>query len=159
MPVGSFLVHAEGAAYLSQEDTDGDNPSIANTQISGFAGVDKSLGNEWTLGLQYYGEYMLDHDLYLTGVPPGGPAFDELRSTVTGRLTKFLNNQTIFVSVFGYWGVSDEDWHLRPSVSYKVTDAINWTVGGSLIDGNEAYTMFGQFRDNSNLFTRLRYSF
>lgn len=159
MPVGSFLVHAEGAAYVSQEDTDGDNPFIANSQIRGFAGFDKSLGKEWTLGMQYYGEYMLDHDLYLMGVPPGGPSFDELRSTVTGRLSKFINNQTIFVSVFGYWGISDEDWHLRPSVSYKITDAINWTVGGSLIDGNEPYTMFGQFRDNSNVFTRLRYSF
>ncbi len=159
MPVGSFLVHAEGAAYVSQEDTDGDNPYIANSQLRGFAGFDKSLGKEWTLGMQYYGEYMLDHDLYLMGIPPGGPAFDELRSTVTGRLTKFMNNQTIFVSVFGYWGISDEDWHLRPSVSYKITDAINWTVGGSLIDGDQPYTMFGQFRDNSNVFTRLRYSF
>jgi hypothetical protein len=159
MPVGSFLVHAEGAAYVSQEDTDGDNPFIANSQFRGFAGFDKSLGNEWNLSGQYYGEYMLDHDLYMTGIQLGGPAFDELRSTVTGRLTKFMSNQTVFVSVFGYWGVSDEDWHLRPSVSYKVTDAINWTVGGSLIDGNEAYTMFGQFRDNSNFFTRLRYSF
>jgi hypothetical protein len=159
MPVGSFLVHAEGAAYVSQEDTEGDDPFIANSQLRGFAGFEKSLGNEWTLGMQYYGEYMLDHDLYMAGIPLGGPAFDELRSTVTGRLTKFLNDQTIFLSMFGYWGISDEDWHLRPSVSYKVTDAINWTVGGSFIDGDQPYTMFGQFRDNSNLFTRLRYSF
>lgn len=158
-PVGSYLVHAEAAAYVSQDDTNGDNPFVANSQLRGFAGFDKSLGNDLTVGVQYYGEYMFDHDKYLMGIPPGGPSFDELRSTVTGRINKFMMNQTLQLSLFGYWGISDEDWHVRPSVSYKVTDAINWTFGGSFVDGNEAYTMFGQFRDNSNLYTRVRYSF
>ncbi len=159
VPVGSFLAHAEAAAYVSQDDTDGRNPLIPNSQIRGFAGVEKSLGIDWTAGAQYYAEFMLDHDRYATGLPAGAPTFDELRSTVTGRITKLLHNQTIIVSAFAYWGVSDEDWHLRTSVGYKITDAINWTVGASLIGGNRPYTMFGQFRDNSNVYTRVRYSF
>ncbi|GAB4324413.1 MAG: hypothetical protein Kow0074_17380 [Candidatus Zixiibacteriota bacterium] len=158
-PIGSYLLHAEAAAYVSQDDTGGDDPMIANSQIRGFIGLDRSLANEWTIGVQYYGEYMLDHDLYLMGVPPGGPVFDELRSTVTARIHKFMRNQTVQLQLFGYWGISDKDWHLRPEASYKVTDAISWTVGGSLVDGDENYTMFGQFRDNSNVFTRVRYSF
>jgi hypothetical protein len=122
-------------------------------------GVDKSLGNEWMAGVQYYGEYMLDHDSYMAGIQPGMPSFDELRSTVTGRINKFMRNQTVQLSVFGYWGVTDQDWHVRPSLSYKITDAINWTVGGSLVGGDELHTMFGQFQENSNLYTRVRYSF
>ncbi|MBD3297314.1 MAG: hypothetical protein GF341_01570 [candidate division Zixibacteria bacterium] len=158
-PIGSYLLHAEAAAYISQDDTDGDNPFIANSQIRGFIGLDRSLANEWTVGVQYYGEYMLDHDLYLMGIPPGGPTFDELRSTVTARIHKFMRNQTVEMQLFGYWGLSDEDWHVRPEASYKVTQAIKWTVGASLIDGEDNHTMFGQFRDNSNVFTRVRYSF
>ena len=158
-PVGSFLAHAEAAAYVSQEDTDGNDPLIGNSQIRGFAGVDKSLGSDWMVGAQYYAEFMLDHDRYASGLPAGAPTFDELRSTVTGRVTKLLRNQTVMVSAFTYWGVSDRDWHLRPSVSYKFTDAVNWTAGASLVGGNRPYTMFGQFRDNSNGYTRVRYSF
>ena len=158
-PVGSFLVNAEGALYVSQNDTDGRDPSIANSQVRGFVGLEKSLGNDWTVGGQYYAEYMLHYNRYRDGLPTGAPIFDQVRSTVTGRVTKFMSNQTVTVSLFGYWGVSDDDWHVRPSVGYKLTDAVNWTIGGSLIGGNRPYTTFGQFRNNSNLFTRLRYSF
>ncbi|HSH00341.1 MAG TPA: hypothetical protein VLB27_09845 [candidate division Zixibacteria bacterium] len=159
MPVGAILFHAEGAAYISEDDDNGTNPLIANSQLRGFVGAQRSLGREWTASVQYYAEFMLDHDAYLASLPSGAPAFDEVRSTVTGRLGKWMRQQTVYLSVFGYWGVTDEDWHLRPSVSYKVTDAVNWTVGASLVDGDQPHTMFGQFRDNSNVYTRLRFSF
>ena len=158
-PLGSYLVHAEAAAYVSQDDPDGDDPMIANSQIRGFLGAEKSLGNDWTVSAQYYGEWMMDYEGYQAGLMPGGPESDELRSTITARVNKFVLDQNLRLMVFGYWGISDEDWHLRPAVSYKVSDAIKWTVGGSLIGGDLPYTMFGQFRDNSNIFTRVRYSF
>jgi hypothetical protein len=158
-PIGSVLANAEVAAYVSQDDTDGDDPMIANSQVRGFVGLEKSLGNDWTVSGQYYGEYMLDYEKYEQGVMPGGPKFDELRSTLTMRVTKFMMNQYLHLSLFGYWGLSDEDWHLRPSVSYTLADGIKWTVGGSFVGGKQAHTMFGQFEKNSNIFTRLRYSF
>ncbi|MEW5874358.1 MAG: hypothetical protein AB1752_04160 [Candidatus Zixiibacteriota bacterium] len=158
-PIGAFLAHAEAAAYISQEDTDGTDPGIANSQVRGFAGLEKSLGSEWTATVQYYGEFMLDYDLYTAGLPPGAPSFDEFRSTITARLNKFMRDQTVQLVLFGYWGVSDKDWHARPSLTYKLSDAIGLTAGASLIGGDQPYTMFGQFRDNSNVFTRVRYSF
>jgi len=162
-PVGSFLFHVEGAAYISPDDEEGDNPLIANSQIRGFVGAEKSLGNDWTVGAQYYAEQMLDYakyeDAHRQAFGGADPPFEELRSTVTGRITKFMMNQTLHISIFGYLGITDEDWHIRPSASYKVTDAVTWTVGANLIDGDQPYTMFGQFRDNSNVYMRLRYSF
>jgi len=158
-PVGSFLMHAEGALYVSQDDEDGVFPMIANSQFRGFVGAEKSLGNEWTVSAQYYGELMLDYDNYQKNLMTGMPEFDELRSTITARVNKFMLNQNVQLSAFGYLGISDKDWHVRPAVSYKLSDAVKWTVGGSLIGGDELYTMFGQFRDNSNIFTRVRYSF
>ncbi|HUU46872.1 MAG TPA: hypothetical protein VM118_14185 [Acidobacteriota bacterium] len=162
LPLGSVLAHSEIAAYISRDDTDGDNPFVANSQIRGLVGAEKSLGNDWTVGAQYYAEWMMNHDRYVTslaGFPEGTPVFDEVRSTVTGRIGKWARQQTLYISLFGYWGITDEDWHLRPAVSYKVTDAVQWTVGGSLVGGENPYTTFGQFRDNSNIFTRVRFSF
>lgn len=158
-PVGSFLAHAEGAWYVSQDDADGDDPLVANSQVRGFAGLEKSLGSDWTVGGQYYAEQILDYSGYEAGFEGMDPLFDELRSTVTLRVTKFLMNQNLMLSGFGYYGVSDEDWHLRLSSRYKVSDAVAATIGANLIDGEQPYTMFGQFRDNSNVYLRLRYSF
>ena len=161
-PLGAYLVHIEGAAYISPDDQDGDDPMIPNSQLRGIAGVEKSLGNDWTVAAQYYGEYMLDHDKYEEAhrAAFGSEApFEDLRSTVTARLTKFMLNQTLTLSLFGYIGITDEDWHVRPALSYKVTDAVTWTTGANLIGGEQAHTMFGQFQDNSNVYLRLRYSF
>jgi hypothetical protein len=159
MPVGAFLVNAEGAAYISQDDADGHDPLIANSQLRGFVGAEKNLGREWTVGVQYYGELMMDYDEYRAGLMPGGPEFDELRSTLTTRINKFLLEQNLQLTAFAYWGVSDQDWHVRPAASYKISDEIKVTVGGSLLGGDQPYTMFGQFQDNSNIFARVRYSF
>jgi len=162
-PVGSFLVNLEGAAYISREDEDGDNPTIPNSVVRGIVGLEKSLGNDWTVGAQYFGEQMLAYDEYeeahkqafgVDEVP-----YEELRSTATARITKFMMNQSLQLSLFGYTGLTDEDWHLRPVVTYKVTDAVTWTTGANIVGGEEPYTMFGQFRDNDNIYMRLRYSF
>ncbi len=162
-PVGSYLVNVEGAAYITPDDEDGDDPLLPNSQLRGFVGVEKSLGNEWTVSTQYYGEYMLDYEKYeeahLATFGGEEAPFEELRSTVTARISKSMRNQTLRFSLFGYAGLTDEDWHLRPSVSYKIDEAITWTTGANLIDGEEPHTMFGQFRDNSNIYMRLRYSF
>lgn len=158
-PLGSNLVHAEAAYYLSQDDVDGDDPFIANSEVRAFAGVERSLGNDFTAGAQYLVEWMQDHAAFEAGRSPGAPSVDEFRSTVTLRLTKLAMQQNLHLGLFAYWGVSDADWHLRPLVSYKMGDAIQWTLGASLIDGDEDSTRFGQFKNNSNVYGRLRYSF
>ncbi|MBI3872021.1 MAG: hypothetical protein HY304_02960 [candidate division Zixibacteria bacterium] len=158
-PLGPYLNHAEFAYYASLDDPRGADPLIANSQIRGFVGTEKSLGHEWTVGAQYYAEWMLDYDLYRTGIPAGFPVFNELRSTVTLRVEKLAAHQNLHLSAFGFWGITDQDYHLRPAISYKITDAVGWTVGASVVGGNKPYTTFGQFRHNSNVFTRLRYSF
>jgi hypothetical protein len=158
-PVGASLFHAEVAYYASEDDTDGDDPLVANSEVRGFVGVERSLGSDLTAGIQYLVEWMQDHDCFVASLAPGSPAADELRSTVTLRLNKLALQQNLQMGLFAYWGISDADWHLRPAVSYKTGDAILWTFGASLIGGDEAFTRFGQFQDNSNVFGRLRYTF
>lgn len=156
-----YLVNVEGAYYYSEEDKDGTDPQLPNSAIKLLAGVEKSLGNELTASAQWFGDWMMDYDSYARYFTSQGeePMSDELRHTVTLRITKFLRYQTVKLSFFGYWGISDEDVYLRPSVDYDFTDAVKITVGANWLDGNHPYTMFGQFRDNSNVYGRVRYSF
>lgn len=158
-PIGASLFHAEVAYYASLDDTEGDDPLVANSELRGFAGVERSLATDLTVGAQYFVEWMQDHDSYVAGLAPTSPVVDELRSTVTLRLNKLALQQNLQMGLFAYWGISDADWHVRPAVSYKSSDAMLWTLGVSLIGGDEAFTRFGQFQDNSNVFGRLRYTF
>ena len=48
---------------------------------------------------------------------------------------------------------------MRPSADYDFSDALKLTLGVNWLDGEAPYTMFGQFRDNSNVYGRVRYSF
>ena len=158
-PVGAFLTNIEFAYYDSEDDQAGDDPLLPNSELRMIAGVEKSLGGDWMVGAQWYGIHMMDHEAYLEGVQEGGPEFEELRSYYTGRITKMAMDQNLVLSLYGYFSPSDSDWHLRPSLSYKLTDTVGATVGANLMDGDDPWTQFGQFAGNGNIYARLRYSF
>ncbi|MBN1291438.1 MAG: hypothetical protein JXB48_06320 [Candidatus Latescibacteria bacterium] len=158
-PILSGVLSGEYGYYDSREDGDGDNPLIPNSQHRYLLGFERQWWTDFTLGLQYYGEFMQDHDSYINTLPPSTPGFDELRQVVTARLTQMLFYQTVNLSMFTFYSPTDEDWHLRPNVTYKYSDQLSLSAGGNFFGGNQVYTLFGQFENNNNLYTRIRYSF
>ena len=154
-----FLLNGEGAMYYSNEDSDGTDPLIVNSSVRMLAGAERSLGHDWTASAQWFGDWMLDYDDYLTGFDLREPQFEELRHSLTLRLTKFLINQTFRWTMFTYWGVTDEDVFVRTFADYNVTDAVKLTLGLNWLDGNMPQTTMGQFQNNSNIYGRIRYSF
>ena len=158
-PLRSLLISLEGAYYGSLDDRAGSDAFLPNSEWRLIGGVEKALGGDWTLGGQWYGIAMEEHERYLAGLPADAPRFDALRQYLTARLTKLALDQKLMLSVFGYISWTDADLHLRPSLAYAVTEAVKVTVGASLLEGEDPWTQFGQFAGNSNVFLRLRYSF
>ena len=78
---------------------------------------------------------------------------------MTLRLIKLLLRQNLKLSLFAYYSPSDNDAHLRPQISYKLTD--NWLLvgGANFFLGQSDATFFGQFEENSNAYAGLRYNF
>ncbi len=158
--VKGVLVNLEGALYNSESDSKGTNPSLPNTSIRGLFGAEKSLGNDLSVSGQWIGDLITDYDAFAAAfVNNGGSVPDELRHTVTIRISKLLWYQTLKLSFFGFWGISDEDYYLRPSLEYTFSDNLKISLGANWIDGDQANTMFGQFQDNSNAYLRMRRSF
>ncbi len=153
------VLNMEYGYYDSSEETTGMNPLIPNSSHKFLIGLDKQLFTDFNLGLQYYGEYMTDHDRYMSTLPVGSPEMDELRNVFTSRMTKMMYYQNIHLSLFTFYSPTDEDWHLRPSISFKYSDQISLAAGGNLFGGEKVYTLFGQFENNNNLYMRLRYNF
>ena len=67
--------------------------------------------------------------------------------------------QNAAASIFAFFSPTDADFHLRPRLSWNATDRWSVTVGADVCAGRHGYTMFGQFKNDNQLFARLRYGF
>ncbi len=156
--VGKGIGNLEFGYYESADDLNGTNSLVKNSELRFLAGYSQEVGKELTAGVQYYLEHMLDYGAYLDNLP-GGPAADRDRSVVTFRLTKLLMEQTVMLSLFTYYSPTDKDAYMRPKINYKVTDDVALEFGGNIFFGDHPNTFFGQFQDDSNIYTAVRYTF
>ncbi|MEE9244713.1 MAG: hypothetical protein V3U63_00805, partial [Gemmatimonadota bacterium] len=140
-------------AYYNSADDEGSDPNVPNSQLRGLVGYEHELVANLGVGLQYYLEWIQDYDTLIAN--SGTPQFerDELRHTITSRLTYRLLQETLTLSLFAFVSPSDEDTHLRPSLSYKWTDAVTIAAGGNIMLGDET-GFFGQLEDNTNAYLR-----
>jgi len=124
-----------------------------------LVGYEQKLAPDFTVGLQYYLEHMLDHGAYEHSLPPGMAPADLDRHVTTLRLTKLLMNQNLKLSLFTFYSPSDSEAYLRPVADYKINDNWSAVVGGNVFLGSSERTFFGQFEDNTNVYAGVRYSF
>lgn len=157
--LGVGIFSSEIGYYDSRQDRNGDNPFINNSEWRGLLGYEWEVASDTTLGFQYYVEALQDYAAYQTSLFPGQPARDEYRQVLTARITRLAMNQNLTLSLFGFYSPTDEDYYVRPTLSYKATD--HWTLSGglNLFGGDQPYTFFGQFESNSNVYVSLRYGF
>lgn len=156
--VGKGIANAEIGYYESADDLSGKNPLINNSEMRYLVGYTREIGKDFTMGLQYYIEQMLDFGAYKRNLL-SGPARDRDRHLVTLRLTKLLMNQNLRCSLFTYYSPTDKDVYMRPNVNYKASDNIAVEVGSNIFFGDYPNTFFGQFQNNTNIYAGFRYSF
>jgi len=156
--VGKGIGNLEIGYYESADDRSGNNPFINNSEMRYLAGYTQEIGRDFTMGLQYYVEQMLNFTRYRRN-RMSGPSRDQYRHLITLRLTKLLMNQNLRCSLFTYYSPSDKDVYMRPNINYKVNDNMAIEFGSNIFFGDYPNTFFGQFRKNTNVYTGLRYSF
>jgi hypothetical protein len=157
-PLGKGILSTELGYYHSKDDARGTNGLINNSELRYLLGYSQEIGRDFTAGLQYYVEQLLDYANYRAAAG-AGPTRDRYRHLLTLRLTKLLMNQNLRCSLFGYYSPSDQDMYLRPNLNYKASDNISLEVGANIFGGDYMHTFFGQFEDNTNIYGAIRYSF
>jgi hypothetical protein len=158
-PMLGGIGSAEAGYYYTRDDGSGKDPLVRNSEVRFLTGFEKELFRDFTGGIQYYLEYMQDYDEYERSLPAGMEKKDELRHVLTLRLTRMLMNQNLTLSFFTYYSPSDADGYVRPKIHYKINDHWAAEIGGNLFFGDNDYTFFGQFKDNTNAYAALRFSF
>lgn len=155
-PLGSGLVNAEASWYESRDDGNGDDPAIPNSQARWLIGYEREVVTNLTGGLQYYGERIADYGALRATHPDPDTLPEKWRSLLTLRLTYRALRDNLTLGLFAFYSPSDEDYHLRPTVSYRLSDAWQLSGGVNAFGGEHPYTMFGQLEDNTNVYLRLR---
>ena len=142
--------NAEVVWYNSLDDT-GANDSLPNSEVRGLLGFSHDIAQDQTLGVQAYLEHADDFlDVART---------DRNRWWVTLRYTGLFMRQNLVLSWFSFYSPNEEDFFLRPKVTYKISDEVMATIGGNIFLGKDDNTFFGQFEDNTNVYAGLKYSF
>jgi len=159
---GAFLngvLSLEGGYYDSRDDPQGTNTGIENSQMRFLAGYQRALGENFTLGFQYFAERILDYTEYVQNLPSAFPARKEWRHTLSLRLTQFLKYQTLRISFFAFYSPNEKDYYVNPEVRYDLGSGVWLALGGILLGGEKNYTFLGQFEKNDNVYFVLRYAF
>ncbi|MEO2055314.1 MAG: hypothetical protein ABGX83_08515 [Nitrospira sp.] len=157
--IGRGIGHLELGYYDSEEDRSGGDPFIRNSEFRFLMGYEQEVLQDFTVGLQYYLEQILDYDKFLRNLPAGSPVADEDRHVITLRLTRFLMSQDLRLSLFTFYSPSDRDAYIRPKIHYKIDDSWSVEIGGNFFIGDEDHTFFGQFKKNNNVYTGVRVGF
>lgn len=153
------ILNFEASYYQSREEEDGKDPFIRNSQIRFLIGYQRQPWEDFTAGVQYFSEYMLNHDEYVENLPQGAPKLDEHRDITTVSLTQLLMHQTLMLSFFAFYSPSDEDYMIIPKVKYNFTDELSAALEANIFGGPEDAPNFGQFDKNDNIYTVIKYEF
>lgn len=155
-PLAGGIANAEASWYESRDDGNGDAPRIPNSQARWLVGYERELVTNFTGAVQYYGERIADYGALRASAPDPDVLPEKWRSLLTLRLTYRARRDTLTFGMFSFYSPSDEDYHLRPTVSWRLSDTWQITGGANLFGGDAPHTFFGQLEDNSNVYLRLR---
>jgi len=153
------VVSFEAGYYDSRQDRKGTDPMIPNSQTRFLIGYQRQMWEDFTIGVQYYGEYMHDYTEYKKNLPAVFPQEKRLHELVSVRLTQFLVHQTLRLSFFSFYSPSDTDYMLNPEIKYNFSDHIWAAVGANIFGSDKAWSQFGQLDKNDNVYLQVRYEF
>lgn len=152
----SGITTFETGVYLS-DDREGSDPWINNSQWRWLLGYARDFKKDWKASVQWYQERWLQYDELEASSPVPNP--DRGLSQVTLRISKMLDQQKWNLSLFTFYNITGNDYYLRPSVAYKLTDAWKIDLGANLFAGETRTTFWNQFNYNNNLYIGLKWSY
>lgn len=100
---------------------------------------------------EYIPDYDTDRPVYFNK--------EGVDTLLTFQFKQFFLQNTLEANLSAAYDVEFRDHIVKPSIRYSFTDRLQGTAGLVVIGGKEDDSLLGQFRDNDQVFARLRYSF
>jgi hypothetical protein len=151
MPLSDFVIRGESAFYKGKhlESAEFDGRLFKHNMLKWLVGLDWYPGNSWNVSGQFTDSFIIDHSDQL--------AEDAHTMFSTLSVSKKFLRDTFTVSSFAYVGLNNGDMFDRSSVEYAFTDEFRMSAGIDMFVGDEG--MFGQFKENNEVWLKAKYSF
>lgn len=147
--LSDFILRGEAAYYIDNRFVT-EQDIVKGNSINTLLGLDWYPGNDWTVSVQVADEFVIDYTNTMI--------VEEHQLLSTISISKELFRNTLSLSTFAYIGINEREIFNRSSVDYAITDALHILAGIDIIDGKSS-GMFGQFKDNSEIWIKAKYSF
>ncbi|MBR0573211.1 MULTISPECIES: DUF1302 family protein [Pasteurellaceae] len=153
------IANAEISHWNFLEEKTGDNPFIPNDQINFLVGYEHELVQNVTLSGQYLVQKMQNYEKAKQSAFNPDLLIDKWHQTLTLRLNWQAMQQKLNMSLFAFYSPDEKDFYIKPKISYRQNDHWFYEIGANLFGGKNKHTQWGQFKENSNIYTRLKYNF
>lgn len=143
------LAYVTDAGYVSYDMT---VPGLVERRdtVRGVAGMDYTFASRTYINLQYTLDYIRNHN--------GRMQPDKYRPSVTWRLNVPLKGEDVWLEFQGREFLNMTDRFMRLQVRWRVTDDWELRAGGMHFAGHDE-GIFGEFRDNDQLYAGVHYYF
>ncbi len=151
-PAGEFVFRAEAAFFAGSlvQGYDSDYFTDEKDRIKWLTGLDWYPGNDWTLSFQYAQDHILDAGAGLTE--------GDCTKNFTVSLSKDLFREKLTLSAFGYLDIDVKDRLVRLSAEYQFIDNLEVFFGTDIFAGDRTGS-YGRYKDNTQVWTKIKYHF
>ena len=135
--------------YFQTEDPLAIGALVQKDYLHYLIGLDYSIGNI-KFSTQFIQEAILDYDENMQN--------EEIENTMTFLARYDLLRETLHLELFSYIGLTNGDALIRPKITYDFDDSFSILLGSNIFIG-DIEGRFGQYKDNSMGYVKLKYSF
>ncbi len=151
--IKGIVVRGEGAyyngKYFQTADPLAQDALVQKNYLNYVAGIDFNIANV-KFSTQFIQKYILDHEDLMDE--------NQTHNTATFMARYDLMRETLHLELFSYIGLDDEDALIRPKITYDFDDSFSILLGGNIFIGDRA-GQFGQYQDNSMIYTKIKINF
>lgn len=152
LPISDLVVRGDGAFYSGRYFQTSDpkySESVINKDYLHYMlGLDYNFKG-YILSAQFIQQYILDYEESLDQ--------DEMENTMTFLIKKDFFREKLWVELFSYVGLNNEDALIRPRITYDFSDGFELLIGANIFTGDQG--MFGQYDKNDMVYFKVKYSF
>ena len=151
-PFAEFVFRAEAAYFAGSlvQGYDIDYFTAQKDRVKWLAGLDWYPGNNWTLSCQYAQDHILNCGTDLTE--------DDCTKTATLSVSKDLFREKLTLSAMGFLDLDVKDRLLRLTAEYQLMDNLEIFLGSDIFSGDRQGT-YGRYKDNTQVWTKIKYHF
>ena len=147
---GGVGIRAELAYVRKVTFADEDLSKVDKDIVNYVVGADYTWGENLYMNLQFSQIIVINYEKLFFQ--------EEVTNLLNGTINKQFMQGFLIPELYFYWNPTDGDYYLNPHITYKYTDNLSLIGGLYFLDG-ERDTVFGNYKDNDEVYFTIKYTF